>query len=140
MLIFWILLSKKNIFPIIFRQELRDENDELRLQVEGLINQVNTSVKRRPSHRKRQSGEKGVHRVGSVLSDYTKPTIIRRKKEGGSSEEESEDEMDQVDGGTRMSGDGKSIVDAGKHGIDWHMHCDICSLLTKYCFSSFLYS
>lgn len=96
--------------------------------MEGLINQVNTSVRRRPSHRKRQSGEKGVHRVGSVLSDYTKPTIIRRSKEGGDSTEESEE--DHVDGGTgvpvRMRGDGGSNEDGGKHGKVWHMRIELC--------------
>lgn len=56
-----------------------------------------------------------------MLSDYTKPTIIRRKKDGGSSEEESEDE-DQVDGGRRVSGDGGS--NEGKHGIVRHMRVE----------------
>lgn len=62
--------------------------------------------------------------MGSVLSDYTKPTIIRRNKDGGTSEEESEEE-DQVDGGRRMSGDGGSNEDGGKHGIVWHIHIEM---------------
>ncbi|XP_048586861.1 ninein-like protein isoform X5 [Nematostella vectensis] len=104
-------------------RELRDENDELRLQVEGLTAQVNSSVKRRPSHRKRQGSEK-VHRVGSVLSDYTKPKVIRRNKEGVTSSEESEE--DEVDGaGTqvhvRLSGDGGSNED-GENDVERENH------------------
>lgn len=61
-----------------------------------------------------------------MLSDYTKPTIIRRSKEGGESTEESEEE--QVDGGTsvRMRGDGGSNEDGGKHGKVWHMRLELC--------------
>lgn len=62
-----------------------------------------------------------------MLSDYTKPTIIRRKKEGGSSEEESEEDEDQVDGGRRVSGDGGS--NEGKRGILWHMRIEVTSFL-----------
>lgn len=67
--------------------------------------------------------------MGSVLSDYTKPTIIRRKKDGVSSEEESEDE-DQVDGGRRRSGDGGS--NEGKHGIVRHMRIQISLLFVLF--------
>ena len=99
----------------LFYQELRDENDELRLQCEALTQQVNSSVKRRPSHRKRQDSQK-VHRHGSVLSDYTKPVVIKRNKEGATSTDES-DTADQPDGtpSVRVSGDGGSNEDAGKH-------------------------
>ena len=101
---------------IFFLQELRDENDELRLQCEALTQQVNSSVKRRPSHRKRQDSQK-VHRHGSVLSDYTKPVVIKRNKEGVTSSDES-DTADQPDGtrvpSVRVSGDGGSNEDAGK--------------------------
>ena len=97
-------------------QELRDENDELRLQCEALTQQVNNSVKRRPSHRKRQDSQK-VHRHGSVLSDYTKPVVIKRNKEGVTSSDES-DTADHPDGtrvpSVRVSGDGGSNEDAGK--------------------------
>ena len=102
-------------FPL-FSQELRDENDELRLQCEALTQQVNTSVKRRHSHRKRQDSQK-VSRHGSVLSDYTKPVVIKRNKEGTASSDES-DTADQLDGrrvpSVRVSGDGGSNEDAGK--------------------------
>ena len=107
-------------------QELRDENDELRLQCEALTQQVNSSVKRRPSHRKRQDSQK-VHRHGSVLSDYTKPVVIKRNKEGVTSSDES-DTADQPDGtrvpSVRVSGDGGSNEDAGKqHAIDARANC-----------------
>ena len=107
-------------------RELREENDELRLQCEALTQQVNSSVKRRPSHRKRQDSQK-VHRHGSVLSDYTKPVVIKRNKEGVTSSDES-DTADQPDGtrvpSVRVSGDGGSNEDAGKqHLIDARANC-----------------
>ncbi|KAL9987729.1 hypothetical protein ACROYT_G002082 [Oculina patagonica] len=95
-------------------RELRDENDELRLQCEALTQQVNSSVKRRPSHRKRHDSQK-VQRHGSVLSDYTKPVVIKRNKEGVTSSDDS-DTADQPDGtrvpSVRVSGDGGSNEDA----------------------------
>ncbi|XP_068692432.1 ninein-like protein [Montipora foliosa] len=95
-------------------RELRDENDELRLQCEALTQQVNSSKKRRPSHRKRQDSQK-VHRHGSVLSDYTKPQVVKRNKEGVTSTDDS-DAADHPDGTrvppVRVSGDGGSNEDA----------------------------
>ena len=81
------------------------------MQIEALNQKVNNSVKRRPSHRKRRDdGKSSVHRVGSVLSDYTKPTIIRRSKDDPTSSDE-----DFVDGRVmpviRVSGDGGSNED-----------------------------
>ena len=77
-------------------------------------------MKRRPSHRKRQDSQK-VHRHGSVLSDYTKPVVVKRKKEGateGATSSEESDTADQPDGtrvpSVRVSGDGGSNEDAGK--------------------------
>ena len=105
-----------DVFSLLFCQELRDENDELRLQCEALTQQVNSSVKRRPSHRKKQDSQK-VHRHGSLLSDYTNPVVIKRNKEGVTSSDES-DTADQQDGtrvpSVRISGDGGSNEDAGK--------------------------
>ena len=73
--------------------------------------------------------------MGSVLSDYTKPNIIRRNKDGVSSGEESDE--DQVDGGTRMSGDGGSNEDGGKRGIVWHMHIEM-SIYLVFCRNIFV--
>lgn len=112
------LISNQNFitFYFCFSQELRDENDELRLQCEALTQQVNSSVKKRPSHRKRQESQK-VNRHGSVLSDYTKPVVIKRNKEGVTSTDDS-DTADHPDGTqvppVRVSGDGGSNEDAGK--------------------------
>ena len=91
-----------------FFQELRDENDELLSQIKTLKDQLGSKVKRRKSHRHRSGGK--VDRVGSVLSDYTKPNIIRRNKDGMTS---SDDEMDDTDAhlnvpSLRVSGDGGS--------------------------------
>ena len=89
-------------------------------------------MKRRPSHRKRQDSQK-VHRHGSVLSDYTKPVVVKRKKEGateGATSSEESDTADQPDGtrvpSVRVSGDGGSNEDAGKQPIidaraNWHL-------------------
>lgn len=123
-------------FSFFFYQELRDENDELRLQCEALTQQVNSSVKRRSSHRKRQDSQK-VHRHGSLLSDYTKPVVIKRNKEGVTSSDES-DTADQPDGtrvpSVRVSGDGGSNEDAGKlqnrcarKFSRSHMLCSLCA-------------
>ena len=110
-------------------QELRDENDELRLQNEALTAQVNSSVKRRSSHRKRQPGDKGVSRHGSVVSDYIKPTVIRRNKDGVTSSDESDHDAANANGTVptvRVSGDGGSNEDAGKRvrvrGAVWFHH------------------
>lgn len=68
-----------------------------------------------------------MHRHGSVLSDYTKPTVIKRNKEGVTSSDES-DTADQPDGtrvpSVRVGGDGGSNEDAGKqHLIDARANC-----------------
>jgi hypothetical protein len=67
-------------------------------------------VKRNRSHRRRTTDR--ITRVGSVLSDYTKPVIIKRNKDGMTSSDESE--HDVIDGKpaiVRVSGDGGSNED-----------------------------
>lgn len=78
-----------------------------------------------------------MHRHGSVLSDYTKPVVIKRNKEGVTSSDES-DTADQPDGtrvpSVRVSGDGGSNEDAGKqHLIDARANCrnQLCSVVTS---------
>jgi hypothetical protein len=72
--------------------------------------QAKTNVKRNQSHRRRTTDR--IIRVGSVLSDYTKPDIIKRNKNGMTSSDESE--HDVIDGEptiVRVSGDGGSNED-----------------------------
>ena len=77
-----------------------------------------------------------MHRHGSVLSDYTKPVVIKRNKEGATSSDES-DTADQPDGtrvpSVRVSGDGGSNEDAGKqHLLDARANCRhyLCFVVT----------
>ena len=75
-----------------------------------LKSQAKTNVKRNRSHRRRTTDR--ITRVGSVLSDYTKPVIIKRNKDGVTSSEDSE--HDVIDGSpsiVRVSGDGGSNED-----------------------------
>ena len=86
---------------------MRDENDELQVQLENLKAELNTMGKRK--HRRRHLHSRGdddsvsersrgkghrskeslkINKVGSYLSDYTKPVIIRRNEEGETTEEE----------------------------------------------------
>lgn len=86
---------------------MRDENDELQVQLESLKAELNTMGKRK--HRRRHAHGKGdddsvsersrskshrskevakINKVGSYLSDYTKPVIIKRNEEGETTEEE----------------------------------------------------
>lgn len=86
---------------------MRDENDELQVQLENLKAELNTIGKRK--HRRRHAHGKAeddsvserskgrshkskdipkVNKVGSYLSDYTKPMIIKRNEEGETTEEE----------------------------------------------------
>ena len=103
---------------------MRDENDELQVQLENLKAELNTMGKRK--HRRRHAHGKGeddsiserskgrshrskdipkVNKVGSYLSDYTKPIIIRRNEEGETTEEED------------ISDDTHLIDDVGGKGI-----------------------
>lgn len=69
-----------------------------------------------------------------MLSDYTKPVVIKRNKEGVTSSDES-DTADQPDGtSVRVSGDGGSNEDAGKqHLIDACANCchHLCFVVTS---------
>lgn len=78
--------------------------------MEVLKSQAKTNVKRNRSHRRRTTDR--VTRVGSVLSDYTKPVIIKRNKDGVTSSDDSENDI--IDGKpsiVRVSGDGGSNED-----------------------------
>ncbi|XP_070571058.1 ninein-like protein isoform X2 [Ptychodera flava] len=77
---------------------LRDENDELLQQIQILQQQLSERKLRRRGSRSRDLSTP--NRKGSVLSDYAKPTVIRRRDELSSTEDESEDE----DGSTSVSG------------------------------------
>lgn len=75
-----------------------------------------------------------MHRHGSIMSDYTKPVVIKRNKDGATSSDES-DTADQPDGtrvpSVRVSGDGGSNEDAGKqHIMDARANC-LCSVITS---------
>ncbi|XP_028410974.1 ninein-like protein isoform X2 [Dendronephthya gigantea] len=94
-------------------RQLRDENDELKSEVEMLKSQAKTNVKRNRSHRRRTTDR--ITRVGSVLSDYTKPVIIKRNKDGATSSDDSErDDIDGKPSIVRVSGDGGSNEDEQK--------------------------
>lgn len=91
---------------------MRDENDELQVQLESLKAQLNTMGKKRhkrrhthggkgdddsvseksksKSHRSKDPGK--LSKVGSYLSDYAKPMIIKRNDEGETTEEEDADD------------------------------------------------
>ena len=74
-----------------------------------LKSQAKTSLKRNRSHRRRTTDR--ITRVGSVLSDYTKPVIIKRNKDGTTSSDDSEHEIDEKLSIVRVSGDGGSNED-----------------------------
>ena len=78
--------------------------------MELLKSQAKTNVKRNRSHRRRTTDR--ISRVGSVLSDYTKPVIIKRNKDGISSSDDSgHDIIDGKPAIVRVSGDGGSNED-----------------------------
>ncbi|XP_013414596.1 ninein-like protein isoform X3 [Lingula anatina] len=74
-------------------KELRDKNDELTMEVETLKQQL--SSKKRGKSRKSSEHNKPV-RSGSLLSDYTKPVIVKR---AGRSSSENSDEDDSMAAG-----------------------------------------
>lgn len=76
--------------------------------------QAKSNVKRNRSHRRRTTDR--ITRVGSVLSDYTKPLIIKRNKDGLTSSDES-DVIDGKSSVVRVSGDG------GSNGEGKRLHC-----------------
>ncbi|XP_019625673.1 PREDICTED: ninein-like protein isoform X5 [Branchiostoma belcheri] len=66
-------------------RELRDKNDELVLEIEELRSQLTGR------HVRRRGNKDKVGRTGSILSDYQKPTVVRRRgKHTTSSDNESE--------------------------------------------------
>ncbi|XP_046844954.1 ninein-like protein isoform X2 [Xenia sp. Carnegie-2017] len=96
-------------------RQLRDENDELKNEVEILKSQAKSNVKRNRSHRRRTTDR--ITRVGSVLSDYTKPLIIKRNKDGLTSSDES-DVIDGKSSVVRVSGDGGSNGEEQNAAVD----------------------
>ena len=102
--------SNITVFRLL-TQQLNDENDELKSEVELLKSQAKTNVKRNRSHRRRTTDR--ISRVGSVLSDYTKPVIIKRSKDDISSSDDSggHDIIDGKPAIARVSGDGGSNED-----------------------------
>ena len=69
------------------RNELKDKNDELTMETEELRQQLASS--RRKSRTSRTQDPAGTpNRTGSVLSDYQRPSLLRRSSDYVSSEDE----------------------------------------------------